>query len=268
MSEHVAICFFGITRSLSHTFPSIQDKILDPVRATQPIRVYGHFFRQARIDNPRSGESGPLDEEEYRLLNCDWLKLEEPEHCLDIWNFEALKSYGDSWDDNFVSLRNLVHQLHSLRQVTLAALADGAKTCMFCRPDLRYHDSLATPLRRAGRARGPTVLLPYWQCWEGGLNDRFAVCSMPQAIRAYGLRIETALSFCQTHGPLHSERLLANALQAAAIDVRKIGTRAGRVRLGGEEREEDFLSPLLSVVRSHVRSQARSIARGLGLIRR
>lgn len=267
MSGHVAVCFFGITRSLRYTFPSIQSNILDPAHATGPIRVYAHFFKQIRVENTRSGENGFLDADEYRLLKSDWLALEDPGLCLDAWGFETLKSYGDSWQDDFSSLRNLVHQLHSLRQVTQAALADGAETCIFCRPDLRCHDSLAKPLRRALGFRTPVVQLPYWQCWEGGLNDRFAICSSAQAIRAYGLRIEEALNFCQNNGPLHSERLLAHALRIANIDVRKISTRAGRVRLGGQERYEDFLPPWLSIARNALREQGLAVANRLGLRR-
>ena len=109
-----------------------------------PPKIYAHFFLQKEIDNPRSGEKGILDYEEYRLLPSDWLKLEEPDHCLAQWNFEGLKAWGDSWQDEFRSLRNLIHQLHSLHTVTEAALADGTEVCLFCRPDLRHR---RTPIR-------------------------------------------------------------------------------------------------------------------------
>ncbi len=79
----VALCFFGITRSLRFTLPSIETNILGPlVSATavsgRDLLVYAHFFDQARIDNPRSGESGEMARDEHRLLATDWLRLEPP----------------------------------------------------------------------------------------------------------------------------------------------------------------------------------------------
>lgn len=266
--DEIAICFFGITRSLRHTMPSIEANVLTPARAQGRIRIYAHFFRQRHVRNLRSGENGAADPEEHHLLGCDWLRLEEPDACLSTWSFDTLKRSGDAWHDDFASLRNVVHQQHSLRQVTLAALADGAKVCLFCRPDLRYHDSLARPITRAIRSPNPLVQLPRWQAWEGGLNDRFALCSGEEAIRAYGTRIEQAANYCALRGPLHAERLLAYALREADIPVRRISTRAGRVRVDGHERHEDFLPPSLSFMRSTLRNAAIGVLRSLGLRKR
>lgn len=250
----MAICFFGITRSLSHTITSIRQNVLAPARSKGGVRVYSHFFTQERIVNSRSGEDGPANTEEYRLLESDWLRLEEPESCLALWDFDGLKMHGDFWNTGFSSLRNLVHQLHSLDQVTKAALDDGATTCLFCRPDLRYHDNLAGPIRVALDARKPLVQVPYWQPWTG-LNDRFALCSGRDAIEAYGMRIRQAHQFCeQTSSPLHSERLLRYAIQNAGIPVRTIGARASRVRLDGSQRYEDFAPPLINLWKRRIRS--------------
>jgi hypothetical protein len=255
---HIAICFFGITRSLRHTFPSIQTNILAPARSMGEVKIYSHFFRQAEVINPRNRENGIPDPEEYRLLNSDWLELEAPDICLDQWHFGALKSHGDFWKNDFVSLRNLVHQLHSLRRVTQAALADlpphKDNLILFCRPDLRYHDAFSRSLRRAAAHQGELALVPRWQSWTG-VNDRFAICKGSDAGAAYGMRIENALAYCETTGgPLHSERLLAFALKSAGIPVKPFGLRASRVRVDGTERWEDFARPLLSRVRRQLHS--------------
>ena len=180
MSRKVAICFFGITRSLSHTRASIEAHVLAPARQLSSPKIYAHFFLQKEIDNPRSGEKGILDYEEYRLLPSDWLKLEEPDHCLAQWNFEGLKAWGDSWQDEFRSLRNLIHQLHSLHTVTEAALADGTEVCLFCRPDLRHR---RTPIRHqpgkpSRKLEFQTVQFPGGRAGEPG-----AVQFKPHVIR-------------------------------------------------------------------------------------
>ena len=243
-TPRIGVCLFGITRSLRHTVASIERNVMAPARAAGSVRVYGHFFTEQEIDSAWSGESGRLDPEEHRLIDWDWLELEPPGRCLSRRHFMALKAHGDAFDNGFASLRNLVHQLHSLDSVTRAALADGAEVVLFCRPDLAYHDSLAAPLAKALGRRGPGVLLPYWHpC--GGENDRFALAVGAPAIAAYGSRIDLARRFCErTGGPLHSERLVRYALREAAVPVRRIPTRATRIRLGGTPRAENFDHPV------------------------
>jgi hypothetical protein len=239
----VAVCFFGITRSLTRTVPSIQTNVLGPATAMhQGAKTYGHFFQQAFIDNPRSDESGKMSLEEHQLLDFDKLDLEAPDACLDLRDFEGLKSFGSPWKDNFKSLRNLIHQLHSLNKVTEMALADGAELVLFARPDLTYHDSLADALRRANRQGRPLVQLPWWQPF-GGLNDRFAVARGQGAIRAYGQRVKQLPAFCEAHGPAHAESLLQFALDRAQVPVRTIGARASRTRIDGTSPEEPFDYP-------------------------
>lgn len=240
MTRNIAICFFGITRSLAEVLPSIETCILAPARALGQVTLYAHLYEQDRIDSPRSGEQGEIAPDDYRLLNIDRLIRERPGPALERWDFETLRTYGDFWDNDFSSLRNLVHQLHSLHCVTGMALEDAPDLCLFVRPDLRYHDSLGPTLSRALKGRGDRIYLPRWQPWFG-YNDRFAAMRGARAMRAYGQRIEQARAYCEERAaPLHSERMLKFAVDRAGIPVTKITPKASRVRLGGLEVEEDF----------------------------
>lgn len=249
LRHRIAICFFGITRSLRHTLLSIEANILQPARQLGEVKIYSHFFRQHLIDIAVSAdytEHGRVDPEEYKLLKSDWIVLEEPDSGAVQTRFEALKQYGDAWKSDFVLLRNLVHQQHSLQSVTNAALEDNPTLVVFCRPDLKYHDSLLPHLRRAMATRGDLVMLPYWQSWGGGLNDRFSLCRGKAAIASYGHRIEVAEDFCRDLGrPLHSEALLRFALERAEVPVRRIGARATRIRVDGRSFPEDFRHPFV-----------------------
>jgi hypothetical protein len=237
----IAICFFGITRSLPHTLPSIEANVLAPARTSGQVRVYAHLFRQDQIHNPRTGEIGALDPLEYQLLKADRLELEDPGACLERWDFETLKTHGDFWRNGFASLRNLVHQQHSLHRVSSMVLEDGdIDIAIFVRPDLRYHDTLADALQAALKAPAGTVFLPRWQPWFGH-NDRFAIAVGRNAIAAYGQRAEDALNYCRDRAaPLHSERMLKYRLARQGIRVRKIEARASRVRANGDQAAEDF----------------------------
>lgn len=254
----IAICFFGITRSLSHTIGSIEQNVLAPARAQGTVTVLSHFFQQTRIDNPRSGETGTLDTAEHRLLPNDWLELEPPGACLLRWDFEGLKAHGDIWRDEFRSLRNLIHQQHSLHRVTGAALQTDPDLVIFCRPDLYYHDSLEGQIARGLRDPWPTVRLPDWQPWRGR-NDRFAIARGKRAVRAYGQRIEMAQDYCRwREAPLFAEGLVAYALRRRLVRVKTFALRASRVRAGGEMVEEIFTPPpwrqeLPKTLRRHAR---------------
>ncbi|MCP1168394.1 hypothetical protein [Limimaricola litoreus] len=241
MSIRIALCFFGITRSLSHTLPSIEENVLDPARAAGELRVFAHFFNQQHIANPRSGEIGQLRPNEHELLPCDSLQLEQPDHCLEERGFDRIKSYGDDhWKDEFASIRNLVHQLHSLDRVTTAALAFEPDICIFCRPDLRYHDSLAGEIAEALRTRRPQVSLPRWQSWRGQ-NDRFAICTGEKATSAYGRRIGMVQAYCEwAGGPLHAEGLVHFTLRRSGIKIRRNDLRASRIRHNGIMVAENF----------------------------
>jgi hypothetical protein len=105
----IAVCFRGISRSLSYTIASIRDNVFAPAKNFGEVRVFTHLFDQAEINNPRTGEAGTLNPEEYQLLGSDWLVLEPPDECLEKYNFEHIKSFGDPWGDGFYSLRNVVH---------------------------------------------------------------------------------------------------------------------------------------------------------------
>lgn len=237
----IAVCFFGITRSLTHTIGSIERRILRPARRLGSLASFGHFFNETTINNRRSDEFGRLTPHEHRLISFEDLKLEEPDLCLEQRGFEAIKAYGDAWKDDFKSLRNLIHQLHSLDAVTKMAMSWEPDLIVFARPDLRYHDSLRGPMKQMLKVNGHVAMTPSWQHCMGGVNDRFAICT-PGAARAYGGRIDRALSYClENQMPLHSELLVKDCLEGADIECRLMSTRASRLRFNGSRRKESFI---------------------------
>lgn len=246
----IAVCFFGITRSLAYTLPSIEKAVLAPAHATGETRLFGHFFRQTRIESPRTGEAVEVDPDEHRLLPLDAVELEVPGACLETWSFDEIQTYGDFWSNDFHTVRNLVHQLHSIRRVTLMALDWEPDIVLFVRPDLYYFDSFARPLGRLARRPAPLCMLPYWHGW-GGYNDRFALVRGRSCIRRYGLRAERALAFCRS-GPryLHPERLLHFAMRGRP--VRRVALRAARIRAHGRPDDKEAFD--LSTV-SHLHEQ-------------
>lgn len=234
----VAVVFFGITRALRLTLPSITENLIAPARAiAREVRTFGHFFTQTAIRNARSGEEGDLDPEEYRLLALDAVETEAPGACLEQYPVAEMQVRGDIWRDEFASFRNLVHQLHSLKRATLLAEGFQPDIVIFARPDLLYHDSMAEPLDMLARAHRQFVLVPDWSEWFG-LNDRFGLAKGAEAIAAYGKRADRMGEYCAKGKRLHSERFLKYALGDQR--VRKVHLRASRVRANGLQVLEDF----------------------------
>jgi hypothetical protein len=236
-NKKIAVCFFGITRSLSFTLDNIKSHVLHAAELHGDVRVFAHFFDQKVISNPRSGEDSTLTPNEHALLPLDKLVLEVPDQFLSSACFAEVCSYGDIFADDCCSLRNLFHQLSSLMKVTQMALEWNADIVIFVRPDLLYHDSFEGILHKV-RRQGAGVYLPNWQHW-GGFNDRFSIAIGDDAIRAYGQRYQVILDYCKDNkAPLHSEKLLKYALRHQVVHL--IEHRASRVRGNGHIVNESF----------------------------
>lgn len=237
----IAVAVYGIPRGAAIAVPSLIEKIISPARELDKVEVglFGHFFLQDRVVNLRSNENGPLDYNNYTFFQSVKMVVEQPVHCLKTWHFNLLQDYGDAWTDNFRSLANLVHALHSLRKVTLMVEKFDPNVVIFARPDLYYYDSLSVKHIYAAMNNALRCYLPAWQWW-GGYNDRFAICGQ-DIYRQYGRRIEVSLQFCeQLAMPLHGETFLRYVLSRARASIRITRMRASRVRINSIIKREDF----------------------------
>lgn len=237
--KKIAIAFYGISRSLSYTAPSIHDKLINPTRAFGDCVVFCHFYDQRVVCNPRTQEQGQLNPDEWRLLHPDIANIAPLELDREQKLLEALKPFGNAWEDDWNSLQNILRQLLSLQHATHMISTHGNfDYVVLARPDMEYHDAIDWP--RLTKVTTPTtVVLPHWQ-WSGGLNDRLAVCGN-EAFQYYGNRIDMATRFCRDRNrPLHSERLLFYTLMNSPTWLRTMSTRATRIRSNGQRASESF----------------------------
>ena len=237
----IAIGFFGITRSLKWTLPSIQKNIIKPAQELGETRLFAHLYLQDHINNPRTGESQSLDPNDYHLLQCDEVELEKPGNCLNEANYDWVLSHGDAFFDQGKSLSNLIHQLHSLQQVGKMIDEWKPDVVILARPDLTYHDNLHNEIKKYIRQPKDYISIPNWQ-WCGGVNDRFAVGSRESCL-AYTKRFNLIRSYLEkTGGPLPAERFLRYSLNHYGIIAKPMRVRASRIRSNGEVVEENFSS--------------------------
>ncbi|WP_336353986.1 hypothetical protein [Pseudomonas atacamensis] len=235
----IAVAFFGIPRNSPICFPSIEQNVLAQLPGGSEVQCFYHLYKVGEVQNSRSGEKGELAADNYQPFESMSGALTSTEGVLERWDFERVKALGDTWADDYASLRNLIYQLNSLHTVTTEIESFNPDFVVFVRPDNFFHTALPGYVFNHAEARRHNVYIPDWQWW-GGLNDRFAVCGRDTYV-AYGKRIERIFDFCKATGrKLHSERLLKYALLEAGARVCTLPTQASRVRITGAFAEESF----------------------------
>jgi hypothetical protein len=238
----VAVIFFGLARGTQVTVENIQRNIYDCNRQLGvSFTTFASLNLLERIDNPRAGELGvPLRADEALNLRADTYLLVRQNDAHIATALSAVQRWGDEYDNGWVSLRNVLHQLASLRRAWTMCkelTPGGFDYYLFLRPDLLYLDEICLPdIARNFRAAG-SIVVPPWHSW-GGFNDRFAFAD-PRAARHYAERIRLIPRYCAAN-PMHPEIFLAYALRRGGCRVGVLPARAKRVRANGAVRDERF----------------------------
>lgn len=225
----IAICFWGLTRSLQHTISSIEEMILEPLREHGfQYKIFLHTYQLGkRYSNKRSGEKDCfLDPKEWKLLKPDHVLLENQEKVDQDLQLEQYHSSPDPWKNNYQTLDNHVRALWSLYKVTL--LWENSHTpfdyVMYCRPDVLY----LAPLQKSffDEVDEKSIILPDFH--EYPINDRFCI-TKPNLAAIYGKRFLKALEYSKTKS-LHSETFLRDTLRSHKITIHKRRIRFQRFR--------------------------------------
>jgi hypothetical protein len=230
--------FFGLTRSVKQTAESIRTSFYAPLAAAGiKARRVGHFNLPEVIDNPRSDESAIIpDRNESMLLDLELSWIEPQDDLVIATELEVGRAFPDAFGDQYRSLANLCHQLHSLRRLwslleLLGVSADDI--VLLLRPDLLYIDVLEPVSQLQPLVDGRVdLIVPRWQSWCG-LNDRFAFCT-GRAARVYASRIECFAEGCVSLGTMHGESFLKFLVRDHNLRVGLTDLRAARLRANGQ----------------------------------
>ena len=228
---HVAVCFWGLTRSLWATKDSLRHSIFDPL-AQQGYRTTT-FLHTFRVEQENGAA---VFWEQYKWLRPDHAVIEsvaDVDQAPDTPDLDLIKRAGDPFGNAFVSVANVRLALHSLNAVT-ALWADHNESfnvVLYTRSDVWYFNQLnITEVQQVFNA--PTIIFtPEFDAWTG-VNDRFAF-GHPAAMHTYGSRLKLVKKYLQ-HSPLHAESFLKYALESKQLEVRPSSIRFTRVRASGE----------------------------------
>ena len=242
--QKIAICFFGLTRSLKYTISSIETYIFNVLKEHNiDYDVYLHTYDLTHISNKRSEEKNcPLDTEEWKLLNPTAHKITNQDEFDQQFNWKTLKKQGDFWKDGFNSTKNAIRQLNSLKEVTSLWLdKPHYDSYLYLRPDLLY----VNPINIDDIFPSTnTIVIPKWGNHRGGLNDRIAYGPY-EVMQLYGNRIDYIEQYYRRKigamkKPYHSERYLCLILNKRRIIIHKCNLMGIRIRADHKPNAMDY----------------------------
>ena len=238
--KKISICFFGITRDLDKTFPSIARNIIYPATKYADVKVFCHFYDLKEVDNIRSQEKHKITNKNWYLFKAHKLVSEKPNDIFKYYSLNNIRKFGDEYNDNYKSIKNLIHQLFSLNKVYELSKSNFADLTIFVRPDLYYWDSFEKNIQILINISKDYIAIPNWQ-FHKGLNDRFAICTSDYASSIYSNRIKEIDNYLiHNKRPLNAECLLFYAVSKSKSKTLLLDIKASRVRANGKIVSENF----------------------------
>tara|TARA_Y200000002_G_C22647873_1_gene649967 strand:- start:469 stop:1332 length:864 start_codon:yes stop_codon:yes gene_type:complete len=235
----IAVCFFGITRSLSYTIDSIYDNILKVLTKEEiDFDIYLHTYNVSTYYNKRAKEkSDNMDNEEYKLLNADYLKIDDDTEIRREIDIEKYKTHHDPFKNNYNSVFNFILACYSRYQI-VEMIKESEKEydyIMYVRPDCYYPNPLNVDFLEKVSDKEIVVSnfhLTKEQNVRNGFNDRFAICNK-NTYEVYG-NVYLDLHKISKKRPLHSEKVLLVNLKSKNIGWVNVNFHFSRVRINGK----------------------------------
>ena len=207
----------GVPRQSGVVITSIRNNILIP----NGLSDYDVSVFLNRIEGfhhqGRSGDNGTLSYRNYQRYSDAFSTsvFDNDYHGLDT-------TMPDWYADGYVSMSNLYAYLNLLHQAS-ATISDN-EPMLLIRPDTKILDVL--PLRAKLLKLG-FVMLPAWQDWGGGFNDRFVMAAGNQMKRLMRRR-DLIPKFISSRKRLNSESLMRYSLRSTPVIF--TGARVQRLR--------------------------------------
>ena len=237
----VAVCFYGLTRSLKYTIDSINTNILKKLdEAGIEYDIILHTYDLKHLKLKRSGEDNKLDVTEWKLLKPKYYKIDNQDQFDKSYNYDYIKSFGDAWNTNFENTYNLIRQFNSLQQVwKLSEQTNTKYDCyIFLRPDLKYTKPLDTSQIIESIKNPDNIYTPSWELF-GGYNDRMSLGSN-KSMKVYANRINEVNGYLKlTKKPLHAETFLKFVLNKNKLKNKEFKMVGKRVRSDGSVARRD-----------------------------
>ena len=202
----IALCFWGLTRSLKYTIDSIKNNILEILDSHNiEYKIFVHTFKfDSEYKNPRANEVNvKLNFEEYTLLNADYIEIDDQDKVktdIDVFKY---RKQNDPWNSDYICVDNFLCAMYSKKRIGQMVENSGEEFeyIVYLRPDMKYHTKF--DVRYFSHANQYTVCTPDFHLFPN-LNDRFCILTTSNLTKYYSI-FDKIYSYSLVK-PLHSEQ--------------------------------------------------------------
>jgi hypothetical protein len=212
---HIAICIWGLLRSLRFTIHSYHIFILKAlIHRGHTYDTFLHTYSLSKnYTNIRNHEKSiVLDFSEWKLLHPNYVYVENQDEFDASINYPLYRKKGDPWNNDYYSFSNHIRALNSLHHVTLVVESVSKyrnyDAILFLRPDVQFLHPLPVSLLELSsihKSKSFWFIPDFHRSCDGSeLNDRMAMGSLSAGLE-HGKKLQTAFLYSQHH-ILHAEK--------------------------------------------------------------
>ena len=241
MKKRVALCFWGIARSLEYTYESIKEKILENEMIEYTIYMHTYEIKSIYTNIRTKEREERVDNNTYKILNPDYIIIEDQDEIKKEINLEKYRTQKDPWNTCYNSVDNFILAMYSKMRVTRLLTEQIKKkdkkydNIIYLRPDVMYLNKLT--IKELEIVDDKTISIPDFHLIKG-FNDRFAICTIG-TYEKYGDIFDKLLEISKRE-PLHSETIIKNILKEYGLNIKNIHYRFRRIRMGGVMKDMDI----------------------------
>ena len=186
----IAIGFFGITRSLKYTINYIKENIFNIFKLNNiEYDIFIHTYFLTNYKNIRTKENindEKIDNKEYKLLNADYIEIDNQEEIKKKLNLKLYRTYRDPWNTNYNSVDNFI--LGNYSKFKLTNMIENTNInydyILYIRPDCFYYNKFN--IKYLNKVNNNTIVIPNIHCHgRYNINDRFAITNK-KTYKIYG----------------------------------------------------------------------------------
>jgi len=224
MSYDIAICYFGLPRSVKHVFKSHEDfiyRVLEQNNIT--YKKFMHTWKTSdnsqRVWRYKTKEK--IDYDEYKLLEPDYYTVESQDEFMETINMNDYyyeEERKKEWDKTL--LKNHICALGSEKRVFEMVKETGLKFkyVMVIRPDSKFDMNI--PIHKMLDLKEKEFSISDHRHYEG-YNDRFTICNFDDA-HIYLNRIDEMKDGRAESGRITAEKYLKYTFKKHSCLVKKI----------------------------------------------
>lgn len=245
--KKVALCFFGITRSLKYTHKLLKENVIQEISKNgskngYKIDLFMHTYKiDGKYNNFRAKEfTNNIDNDEHKLLDIQFLQIDDQNEIKSQLNLNQYRSYPDPWKSRYNSVDNFILAQYSKLQLKnmIKKSEQIYDYVIFIRPDCLYEQKFNVSFFDYINDR--TICIPDFHLYgKYKFNDRFCICNM-KTFEHYSSVFDELLEISKKES-LHSETILGKLfVEKYNLSIKRIPFKFSRVRTNGKIVDEKF----------------------------